>query len=105
LSGVVAVRIEWFYSLRIIIGGSHMKPKKEVLTGWFPPNVKPVHAGTYETWFQHPLDLGYTYWNGQQWSGQSKTREQSCRINFVVGIQWKHWRGLAEPKRRSHHAR
>lgn len=37
------------------------------LTHWFPPSIKPVHIGYYET--SYPLERNITldYWDGQCW--------------------------------------
>lgn len=67
------------------------------LTKWFPPEVKPVHVGVYQTDFE-PLgkDIEYSHWNGVRWGPQWDCIERAACANGTQGIQNKHWRGLSE---------
>ena len=74
-------------------------------TDWFPPNIKPVHIGVYETQFKLPAEKwakeeenkGYSYWNGKEWSNQRLNPEKARRYNDSYGaIQKKKWRGFTE---------
>jgi hypothetical protein len=68
------------------------------LTPWFPPEVKPVHVGWYETCMLKSA-IGHSYWCGKQWSGtyfaESWNKINLRFINFDGAIQNKSWRGLA----------
>ena len=72
-----------------------MKPK---LTPWFPPEVKPVHVGVYETgdadWYKETGLSFLREWNGKAWIVPvSGKRGFECRQQKRV------WRGLArKPK-------
>jgi hypothetical protein len=73
------------------------------LTAWFPADVKPVHAGVYET--QSPVfeyeENWYSFWDGVQW-GQSYHRlhgeavDAAYRNRRPTCYQDHPWRGLAE---------
>lgn len=59
-------------------------------TDWFPPEIKPVHVGMYETSF---FDAGWVYevhvwWNGRQWL--------DCEQGWALIDQNVTWRGLRE---------
>lgn len=59
------------------------------LTDWFPPEVKPVHVGFYESIaFRHYDELFILYWDGTEWLLKDLT--ESCLV------QDREWRGLAE---------
>lgn len=63
--------------------------RRERLTPWFPPNVKPVNRGWYDaTIFSAPKFLPPRfYWNGEVWwNGDTK---------MAVQNQHRFWRGLA----------
>jgi len=63
------------------------------LTGWFPPEVKPVHRGVYEV-----FDEGsYAYWSGKLWGWTvlSVASAAACRTPRGAS-QHKTWRGLAQ---------
>lgn len=70
------------------------------LTPWFPPTVKPVHIGCYQTedsaaCLRNGMH-GYQYWTGARWgrfeitktgAEASKSSDSTFQVNY--------WRGLA----------
>lgn len=54
-------------------------------TPWFPPDVKPVHVGVYET-TSLPEDHPHHYVVRTRWDG----------FHWGIGFQYRYWRGLAE---------
>ena len=66
-------------------------------TEWFPPEIKPVRVGVYETSLMSGWHLcGFTYWDGNMWSNQQlwpKTAYKQ-RDYKVDALQAKPWRGL-----------
>jgi len=66
------------------------------LTPWFPPEVKPVHVGYYETGidYRHPeSEKGgksiFLWWfDGKNWVDASRA--------YKCSEQNRYWRGLAE---------
>lgn len=68
------------------------------LTPWFPPDVKPVHVGWYET--NNGIGPnGHSYWRGFKWSGtyfRNFSLVELRSLNYSGAVQRKHWRGLAE---------
>lgn len=68
-------------------------------TEWFEPDIKPVYAGWYETYYKclSRFPINRRFWNGEQW----------C-LDFGAGTwiecanQNRHWRGLvSDPKWRA----
>jgi hypothetical protein len=74
------------------------------LTPWFPPAVRPAHAGIYETrWPEpgwRPDHPQYQHWNGRVWSAWAYRPDIAERNTGQVSArQDPEWRGLAkEPK-------
>lgn len=72
---------------------------KEKLTPWFDVEVKPIHTGVYETYFNtdspDPNFPGYSYWNGTFWGNQWSTKSMAEKSKGL-GDQDKLWRGLAQ---------
>jgi hypothetical protein len=74
------------------------------LTPWFPPEIKPVRNGIYETRINNcscNTKGEISNWNGQRWSHQvGKMANKSYLTDFGnCAAQDKLWRGLAkEPK-------
>ena len=66
------------------------KYRDDQLTDWFPPEIKPVHVGVYQTDF-----CGYAHWNGKKWGyGRlSPLDAKTCAV-YRSAIQNKSWRGL-----------
>lgn len=68
------------------------------LTPWFPPEVKPVRVGWYETHMLKSI-VGHSFWAGNKWSntyfGESWNEINLRSISFDGAIQKKTWRGLA----------
>lgn len=66
------------------------------LTPWFPPNVKPVRKGVYET--DLSLDTpNYQYWNGKYWCYCCSTPERAAHeanSQYRSSHQRLPWRGL-----------
>lgn len=74
---------------------------RPVLTGWFPPEVKPVRKGVYSVrWRGH---TGYSYWDGERWGWYQHTLHRANKDRVSIGAsQKKTWRGLAvNPNRRT----
>lgn len=61
---------------------------------WFPPRVKPVHVGVYQTWFVSPMDGGFSKWDGKKWLSEMGTVARADKDD-EIGNQKKYWRGLA----------
>jgi hypothetical protein len=75
------------------------------LTPWFPPEVKPVHEGVYETRLliggAYVISVGFCHWTpprngkpgrwGNQWAYITSARPDGS------GVQDKSWRGLTRP--------
>lgn len=64
----------------------------EELTPWFPPDIKPVRPGIYQTTVKFRSDgapywLVYAIWTGIEWFFDH---------GGPLWIQHVHWRGLAE---------
>lgn len=58
------------------------------LTPWFPPEIKPVHHGVYDTYFTEAHVIR-ARWDGEWWTPVS--------LNAPTGFaQPRYWRGLAE---------
>lgn len=75
--------------------------KTPKLTPWFPPSVRPVHAGIYETRWANPKRRTsyplYQHWDGLVWSGWSSNVDMAERNAGLVSVrQEPQWRGLAE---------
>lgn len=65
------------------------KYRKEQLTNWFPPHIKPVHVGVY------PVEWGYAYWTGKRWGCWQATPVFARKYqNYLYADQDKRWRGL-----------
>ena len=76
---------------------------QDTLTPWYPPHIKPVHVGVYET-DAEPNDFPgsgscYQYWDGSLWGYCSdKTDFFLCpNDGYVSRYQSPRWRGLAYP--------
>ena len=67
------------------------------LTAWFPPSVKPVRPGVYETQFMNENNQfgpsGFSRWTGNHWT-DTCTTIQGANINTSHGLQNKKWRGI-----------
>lgn len=70
------------------------------LTDWFPPEVKPVHVGVYETQSARFMDdTWYAYFDGKRWGYCTCTNPEDAfeyrnRQHFRDSDS--PWRGLAE---------
>lgn len=65
------------------------------MTDWFPPDIKPVHSGVYQTEFAAGRgDLGYSRWDGVHWRYQYLSKAIAAGSEGI-GSQNKRWRGLA----------
>ena len=68
----------------------------EELTPWFPPTIKPVREGVYET---SATESGpsFNYWDGHQWlwTCASIKATQARYLDVRSGVQDHVWRGLA----------
>lgn len=66
------------------------------LTPWFPPDVKPVHEGVYQTRNLKGL-LTFQYWNGKFWGlYRSRVDWASMSRNHTSIRQQNPWRGLSK---------
>lgn len=55
------------------------------MTEWYPPEIKPVRVGIYQTdMYVGPV---WTYWDGYDW--------RKYETGKVMLFQGRHWRGLA----------
>jgi hypothetical protein len=85
-----------------------MKITDDMLTGWFPPQVKPVRVGVYEAFMEvftdrfgtSHLEFGFSRWDGRRW-GAMHTDIKSANelLPWHAAAQAKSWRGLKEPQR------
>jgi hypothetical protein len=70
------------------------------VTGWFPPDVKPVHVGVYQTYAESEPQSGnpgYQFWRGNCWSIFSSDADSAERDKNIDSFyQINYWRGLAE---------
>ena len=48
------------------------------LTPWFPPSVRPVHRGLYQT--RVFGFVGYSYWDGKKWGFEGETKSQAMHL-------------------------
>jgi len=65
------------------------------LTPWYPPHIKPVRVGVYET---DTRNGRYQHWNGQFWSPYDTDPAVTLLYqNFRSAYQAPSWRGLADP--------
>ena len=66
-------------------------------TEWFPHDVKPLHAGVYETQspyfgFQHGW---YSYWNGEWWARAYNSVDLAyAYCDLASASQNRPWRGI-----------
>ena len=76
--------------------------KKDELTPWFPPGIKPVHIGVYPVKYKVSAGgmehSGYAYWTGKEWTNSSNTVGHAYIYkDWTEGaVQQKSWRGLAQ---------
>lgn len=68
---------------------------QNTLTPWYPPHIKPVRVGVYET----DTRIGrYQHWNGQFWGPYDPDVELAAYSHDMrSGYQSPRWRGLAHP--------
>lgn len=73
--------------------------KKPKLTPWFPPNIKPHHAGPYQT-LRDGWSSAWQNWNGEFWGLRSLSAESAVvQADRESSFQHLPWRGLAaDPK-------
>ena len=71
-----------------------------MMTPWFPPHIKPVHEGVYETKDLHKLPRTlptYARWDGLEWSNESYwTHHPELHYTSYGASQNKYWRGFKE---------
>jgi hypothetical protein len=73
------------------------------ITQWFPPSIKPVHKGIYETRIKDWYSPGATSkWNGKRWSTQRSENSSEKYLDEgdfgILADQDKSWRGLARKR-------
>ncbi|WP_446333613.1 hypothetical protein ACRHQP_00735 [Burkholderia pseudomallei] len=69
-----------------------MKITDDMLTEWFPENIKPVHIGLYQRYYGDDLTEIPDYWDGSRWwicaeDGNIVTKSGGLSLP---------WRGLKE---------
>ena len=65
------------------------------LTPWFPPEIKPVHKGVYET-SETSTGPCFNYWNGKFWCWTRPYPEAAFDWkDDKSAVQENTWRGLA----------
>lgn len=70
-------------------------------TDWFPADVKPVHAGLYETKSEGCVSLYLWEWDGSQWIFP-RSREGSGEFAGMRCMdQNRDWRGLFEKQEKT----
>jgi len=70
--------------------------KKQKLTDWFPPNVKPVHKGMYEVHVSHCYPFP-RYFDGKKWHIMTRAEASGTKPFTPCSVDYGyHWRGLAE---------
>lgn len=71
------------------------------LTPWYPPHIKPVRVGVYETdAFFEVVDgvAVFQYWNGRYWGTYSGKEIKAATMSWWESKhQNVRWRGLAHP--------
>lgn len=66
------------------------------VTRWFPPEVKPVHIGSYETRrYEQSEEMYCSWWNGRYWALDSFLHGETEYIAPSIE-QDRPWRGLKE---------
>jgi len=72
----------------------------EVVTEWFPANVKPAWPGVYEVQglFHHiePFRL-WSMWDGGRWLWVTSKREKAPQMVLAAMAQERPWRGIVPP--------
>lgn len=67
------------------------------LTPWFPPHIKPVRVGVYETDAMDDAPC-YQHWNGYIWGPCYGNIEGASRwAESRLWIQSARWRGISQP--------
>lgn len=68
------------------------------LTPWYPPHIKPVPVGVYETDSETHSVPCYQHWDGKVW-GYCAHRMDFCLTADIAQSrhQAPRWRGLANP--------
>jgi hypothetical protein len=70
------------------------------MTDWFPPHIKPVRKGVYETSDLHKMPRTlptYSRWDGVNWSNESYcTHHAELHYTSYGALQDKYWRGFTE---------
>lgn len=66
------------------------------LTEWYPPDIKPVRIGVYET-TSYDNTPSYQHWGGEFW-GFCSTHVKSAAMHGASrsGLQDVSWRGIAK---------
>lgn len=72
---------------------------EQSLTGWFKPEIKPVHIGVYQIkdgTFDE--DEWYSFWDGFKWCYTTRSVNAAFddRLLRTDLNQKQHWRGLAK---------
>lgn len=69
-----------------------MKITDDMLTEWFPENIKPVHIGLYQRYYRDDLTEIPDYWDGSRWwicAEDGNIVTESRGLSLL-------WRGLKE---------
>lgn len=62
------------------------------LTPWYPPEVKPVRVGVYESITSAPP--WFRYWDGSHWHWGARTVEEAFKNREACTVVREAWRGL-----------
>lgn len=68
-----------------------MKITDDMLTEWFPKNIKPVHVGLYQRDYGDDLTEIPDYWDGSRWWIRAADGNIVARSGLPLP-----WRGLKE---------
>lgn len=65
------------------------------LTPWYPPHIKPVRVGVYET---DSESEAYQHWNGEWWGYCAHNKELAFFVRDAKSShRFPRWRGLKSP--------
>lgn len=70
---------------------------KQKKTPWFPPSIKPVRKGVYETNSENGGSPGFNWWDGQSWLTTADTTQKAAARWDISCCQQIKWRGLTSP--------
>lgn len=77
----------------------------DMKTEWFPPSMKPVYEGVYETYWLSPgsgeiVYVGWARWiEGVGWANSNAQFRIAAARQIGSPVQYKYWRGLTDEGR------